>query len=242
MDRPSQLHRQGLELLEAAEHAGLDTAVPTCPGWVVSKLVHHSARALERTHLLVSGGLTDYPPKDAYRPLARDGQLFDQYRAILDQVVETLAATDPEGFSWNFTGQDQTNAFWSRRMVHEITVHRYDAQVAAGDPRPVDTEWAVDGIDEMVVDLLPFTAQRSDSHLTGSYHFHCTDTEGEWLVVLTDGLAVTTREHAKGDVAVRGPASPLFLWICGRVDLDATDDLQAFGEPDAIAAWRTLEF
>jgi uncharacterized protein (TIGR03083 family) len=241
MDHPSQLHRQGLDLLVAAEHAGLDAPVPSCPGWVVGKLVNHAARALERTHLVVRDQRAEFPPKADYRPLARDGALFDQYRRILDETVETLAAADPAGFSWNFTGEDQTNAFWSRRMVHEITVHRYDAQLAADDPRPVDTEWAVDGIDELVVALLPRITHRSESRLSASYHFHCTDAEGEWLVVLSDGHPVTTREHAKGDVAVRGPASPLFLWICGRVGLDA-EGLDAFGDTDLIEAWSSLSF
>ncbi|HEY6533804.1 MAG TPA: maleylpyruvate isomerase family mycothiol-dependent enzyme [Acidimicrobiales bacterium] len=241
MDHPSQLHRQGLELLEAAEHAGLDTPVPSCPGWVVGKLVNHSARAMERTHLVLRDHLAEFPPKEAYRPLSRDGALFDQYRRILEDTVETLATADPDGSSWNFTDENQTNAFWGRRMVHEITVHRYDAQLAAGDARPVETEWAVDGIDELVVALLPRITQRTESRLNASYHFHCTDADGEWLVVLTDGRPVTTREHAKGDVAVRGPASPLFLWICGRAGLDA-DGLDAFGDPELVEAWSSLTF
>lgn len=239
MDHPSQVHRQGLELLEAAQHAGLDVPVPSCPGWTIGKLVNHAARALERTLLVVGGSLTDFPPKERYRPLTRDGALFDRYREILDEATETLAAADPDGPSWNFTGADQTNAFWARRMVHEITVHRWDAQSAAGDPRPVDTDWAVDGIDELVVALLPLRAGMAETPLDGSYHFHCTDADGEWLVVFTAGNPVVTREHAKGDVAVRGPASPLFLWTWGRIQPGA-DGLEAFGDQALVEAWSTL--
>ena len=47
-------------------------------------------------------------------------------------------------------------------------------------------------------------------------HVHSTDADGEWLVDFDNGLAVT-REHAKGDVAVRGPASDLMLVLYGRV-------------------------
>jgi len=239
MDHPSLLHAQGIALLEAAEHAGLDTPVPSVHGWVVGKLLNHCARAMERAHLVVRDGLAEFPAKDSYRPLARDGALFDQYRRVLDDTVETLATADPAGSSWNFTGENQTNAFWSRRMLHEITVHRWDAQSAAGSPDPVEVASAVDGIDELVVALMPVAAQRAESRLSASFHLHCTDAEGEWLTVFADGVPVTTREHAKGDVAVRGPASPLFLWAWGRVGVDQ-GGLQAFGDPALIEAWTSL--
>lgn len=241
MDHVAQLHRQGIDLLEAAEHAGLDAPVPSCPGWSVGRLVNHAARAMERTHLVVANHLSEAPAKESYRRLARDGALFDQYRRILDDTVETLTAADPDGPCWVPSGDESTNAFWPRRMVHEITVHRWDAQLAGGVAQPVDTEWAVDGIDEWVTVLLPTIAQRRGADLTASFHFHCTDTEGEWFTVLADGRPTTTREHAKGDVAVRGPASPLFLWMTGRVDLE-TDGLNAFGDPELIAAWSNLTF
>ena len=239
MDHASQLHLQGLELLEAAQHAGLDAEVPSCPGWVVGKLVNHTSRALERTLLVVRGGLQGPPDKRDHRPLSRDGALFDQFRQILDETVEELGAADPRGVCWNFSGTDLTNAFWSRRMVHEVTVHRWDAQLAAGDPRPIDPESAVVGLDELVVTLLAPLARMTGTNLAASYHLHCTDVEGEWLVVFSDGEVVTTREHAKGDVAVRGPASPLFLWAWGRV-VAGTEGLEACGDPDLVASWSTL--
>ena len=49
-------------------------------------------------------------------------------------------------------------------------------------------------------------------------HLHCTDTEGEWVVTLTDDGPRTTRAHEKSDVAVRGAASDLDLFVLGRVN------------------------
>jgi hypothetical protein len=62
-------------------------------------------------------------------------------------------------------------------------------------------------------------------------HLHFTDTAegapGEWLVTLTaDGPAIEP-VHAKGDVAARGPASDLDLYLWGRVGVDT---LEVFGD------------
>ena len=44
--------------------------------------------------------------------------------------------------------------FWARRQAQELAIHRWDAQTAAGEPRPIDRALAVDGIQE-VFDILP---------------------------------------------------------------------------------------
>ena len=46
-----------------------------------------------------------------------------------------------------------------------------------------------------------------------------------------------TREHAKGDVALRGPASDLFLVLLGRA---APEAVEVFGDPPAVNSWREL--
>ena len=63
-------------------------------------------------------------------------------------------------------------------------------------------------------------------------HLHCTDAEGEWLVANRDGEVTVTQEHAKGDVAARGTASDLLLFLWGRVPADA---LEVFGDADLLA-------
>ena len=54
-------------------------------------------------------------------------------------------------------------------------------------------------------------------------HVHCTDADGEWLIVLADGEMRVTREHAKGDAAMRGPAHDLLLVLWRRQPLDTVD-------------------
>jgi hypothetical protein len=59
-------------------------------------------------------------------------------------------------------------------------------------------------------------------------HIHCTDDglaegTGEWLLRLVDGGAEVERAHAKGDAALRGPASDLLLAVWHRLPLDRID-------------------
>ena len=57
--------------------------------------------------------------------------------------------------------------------------------------------------------------------------------------IASDGKVVVTHEHGKGDVAVRGPASELFLFLWGRLPLDG-GGRSAHGDPEVAAAWGTL--
>ena len=70
----------------------------------------------------------------------------------------------------------------------------------------------------------------------GTAHFHCTDTEGEWLVRLDTDACTFTREHAKGDVA-RAAASDLLLYFYGRADADRLD---VFGDASLLERFREL--
>jgi uncharacterized protein (TIGR03083 family) len=122
-------------------------------------------------------------------------------------------------------------------MAHEVAVHRWDAQTAAGDPHPIDRVLAVDGIQE-AFDLAPVRLAANPPRGTGeTIHFHCTDGEGEWLLRLTPDGLVVTQEHAKGDVAARGSASDLLLMVWGRLGPDAVD---VFGDAALLERFQEL--
>ena len=55
-------------------------------------------------------------------------------------------------------------------------------------------------------------------------HLHCGDVPGEWTVRPTDdGELHVTREHAKGDAAIRGGASDILLALWRRQPLTSVD-------------------
>ena len=230
----ASLRRDAAALLEAARAAGADAAVPCCPGWTASDLAWHIGEVHEFWGTIVADRL-DSP--DAYRPSPRpdsfDGTvIFAEERAAA--LLEALESTDPSTPVWTW-GSEQTVEFVLRRMAHETAVHRADAEAAAGRRHELDPELAADGIDEFLAEFLMWVDDAAAA-LAGSVHLHCTDAAGEWLVRDDDagGYAVT-REHAKGDVALRGPAADLLMALWRRVPLD---ELEVIG--DRAVAERLL--
>jgi uncharacterized protein (TIGR03083 family) len=243
MDQPTfvaAVDQSGRSLVAAARHAGLDAPVPTCPDWDVRRLLQHTAKVHQRTEAVVRTG-AETPPRSSEFPRFSDNDaLFDESLATLDRLVVALGDADPGGPSWNFSSGPQKNDFWFRRMAHETTIHRADAELADRAPiGSVDPDLAIDGIDELVVGMMPEVFPFKESDLEASVHLHCTDQPGEWLILLGDGRMVTTREHGKGDVAVRGPASDLYLWAWGRQSVDAPE-IEVFGDRALVDAFATL--
>jgi uncharacterized protein (TIGR03083 family) len=146
------LDREGRLLAEAAEAAGTDARVPSCPGWRVRHLLRHTGAV----HLWAAGVVADVhtarPPMGD--PPDLDGaDLLAWYRAAHRRLVQTLAEAPGDVRCWTFHPAPSPSplAFWIRRQAHETAVHRFDAESARGGaPTAVDTGFAVDGIDELL--------------------------------------------------------------------------------------------
>ena len=99
---------------------------------------------------------------------------------------------------------------------------------------------ASDGIDEYFELVLPRLGVREHVEVpTGSFHVHCTDVAGEWLVERDGDALRVTREHAKGDAALRGPAEAILLRLWNR-DSPRAEELNEVGDPAVAAAWLSL--
>ncbi|MFM7872062.1 MAG: hypothetical protein ACKPBG_10320, partial [Actinomycetota bacterium] len=96
----------------------------------------------------------------------------------------------------------------------------------------------LDGIEEYFATIVPGAiARRKKTPPTGSLHLHCTDGSGEWLATVNDSGTVDLRhEHAKGDVAWRGPALDLFAALWGR----SRPGVEVLGDPDVSRQWSEL--
>jgi uncharacterized protein (TIGR03083 family) len=226
------LARDSELLADAAVAAGPEADVPTCPGWTVEDLVRHCASGDLWARTIVETGNRASPDLPADAPTG--AALVPYFRDGARALMVALAATDPTASVWTFAASDRTAGFWYRRRAHETSVHRFDAQAAAGDPTPIAAELAADGIDEFLSVFLPRmgNAVATDG---GTLHFHCTDVDGEWLVARHGDEVRVTREHAKGDVAARGTASDLLLFIWGRVPASR---LEVFGAAAALDQFR----
>jgi uncharacterized protein (TIGR03083 family) len=230
------IRADGAALAAAARVAGIDAAVPSCPEWKVADLVGHVGRLHRWVTRIVTERATERDGSPADVELPAPEARIDWFAAGVPLLADALAGAGPGVELWTWTN-DHTTGFWARRQAHETAMHRIDAQLAAGTPQPVEHALAVDGIDELF-DLIPFWPSADRVRGNGEkIHFHCTDGDGEWLAVLgADGLTVT-REHAKGDVAARGTASDLLLFLYGRT---APDNLEIFGDASLLTRWREL--
>jgi len=220
----------------------LDAPVAGCPGWDVRELVvhlgsvHQWARTAAATAAEPAGGDWFVAP-----PGVDEGAegLAAWYGAAAQSLVDTLAGLDPGAPTWHMFPAEPVVGVWLRRQAQETSLHRWDAESAVGEPGPIDRVLAADGIDEYFGMMLARRVARDGITLpASSLHVHCTDTAGEWTVQDVDGALACTREHRKGDAALRGGAQDLLLALWGRPVPDGVVDV--VGDADAAAAWLAV--
>ena len=218
----------------AASAAGTDTPVPSAPGWTVTDLLVHMASGDLWARTIVERRSTQRVPNELPEDPPSGDALVAWFLSGAKKLVAALREVDPATPLWTFSPADRTARFWLRRRAVETTVHCYDAQLAAASPKAVDPELAADGIDEFLEVFLPRVG--ADAVADGdTIHFHCTDVDGEWLVTGTPEGPRVGREHAKGDIAARGTASDLLLFLWGRVPAEA---LEIFGQSALLDHFR----
>ena len=224
------------ERLAAMPADSLDAPVPALPDWTVERVLRHTGKV----HRWVASTLAAGPEADLAVDLIglpHGPACLPAYREALDAAVAELAGHDPEEESMTFVGAG-TAAFWYRRQAHEVAVHRIDAADAvhaAGGPvpEPLAIDHASDAVDEWATLFLATRWQQRNGDLPTdlhgrSIHVHGTDDPAppdgaEWLITFTsDGVDVAAT-HAKGDVALRGPAQDLLLTLWLRRPLDTLD-------------------
>ena len=229
--------REGAAVSAVAATADLDAPVPSCPRWSLQKLVGHLGWVYNWvSEHIEQRSATMLNRDDVPRPPAGDA-VIDWYAGAHARVLDALRAIDPATEVWGWAGIN-TGAFWHKRLAHESLIHRWDAENAVGEPGPLDSDLAADGVDELVDVLLPFQVGLTKDPLPeGTLHLHRTDGDGEWLCQISEGRLVTERIHARGDVAVRGTGEQLDLVLWRRIQ---SDDVEIFGDVDALAAWTAL--
>lgn len=247
------LRDAGARLTSAAERAGWDAAVPTCPDWTVRDLVFHTG-AVHRwatrhvREALTSPGEDVDPGADPHRDAEHrpaDDALLDWFRKGRATLVDAIQAAPADLECWSFLPAPSPLTFWARRQTHETTMHGVDVELAAGSPTPVDPAVATDGIDELVNGFVvrPSGKLRSDVPITLA--LHAEDTGTGWLLRVSTDPVVTERVTDLptsgpvdgATVTVRGSAEDVYLTVWNRRPLDA---LEIIGDADAVRAWPDL--
>jgi uncharacterized protein (TIGR03083 family) len=233
-DHVEAVERESAALVAALRAAGPDARVPSCPDWVTGDLAQHIGEfAGWWTHIIQDGAGQEHDeipdcPKPAERP--------DWVERNLARLHELLAGAGPGLDVWTWS-DDHSTAFVARRAANELAVHRYDAELAAGEAQPIAGDLAVDGIEEIFMMIRFRPAFEVDVDPPVTMHLHATDRPGEWLVALVGNNVDGIREHAKGDVALRGSASDLELSLYGR---PTTGEVERLGDASVLDSWTRI--
>src|SRR4051794_13845151 len=153
-----QLAQNSVRLADAAAAAGPDATVPSCPGWTVTELLDHCVSGDIWARSIIErgkAGTIEGVRPDPLDPSLRGDALVQAYRDGAEALVAELSSVSPDTPVWTFSPANRTASFWQRRRSQETSVHRYDAETAAGAPTPLDPALAVDGIDEFLTVFLP---------------------------------------------------------------------------------------
>jgi uncharacterized protein (TIGR03083 family) len=221
------LRTDAVRFLEIVADHGFDHAVPSCPGWNLGDLAWHLGGVWNRWGQIVAEGITTLEGVEALGHPRRpsDDLLLDWVTSAHTAMFSALARVSDDTEVWTWTGSTQPEIWVERRMTQETAVHRWDAANAVGVPYEIPVDVAADGIDEFLTWFAAGRVAAGAAPVSGSVHLHCTDTgpesrssvNGEWLVSRLDESGIAfSREHAKGDVAVRGRANDLLLWLWRR--------------------------
>jgi len=207
---------QGDLLAIAAEKAGADAAVPTCPEWRVRDLVRHQGEVHRWATAIVRDRLSK-PDVDA--PVWPDDvRLVPWFREGGADLVDVLEHADPATECFAFLPAPSPLAFWARRQAHETGIHRVDAEsaVGAGTVTPFVPEVAVDGIEEMLYGFAARSRSRLRSSAPRSLALRTDDTDHSWVVRVDAESATVSEGNGAADCHVAAEASDLFLLLWNR--------------------------
>ncbi|MGH2830995.1 MAG: maleylpyruvate isomerase family mycothiol-dependent enzyme [Actinomycetota bacterium] len=223
---------------EAISAADPLARVPTCPEWTVARLADHLGSvhrwADEHVRRLsqerIPGAQIDVgtPPDPADLPA--------WLRAGAARLVKDLLDRDADAAVWAW-GADKCVRFWSRRMIHESTIHRADAEFALAREPSIETAVAADGIDEFLENLPHATWAEGIVALRGEgERIALRSPDGEWTIRLgTDGIE-WSHDAEPADAVIEASAADLYLFVWGRRTAGAPE-LRCSGDDDLVKRW-----
>ncbi len=150
-DYMAAIRKDASSLIDAASTAGFEAAVPTCPEWTVRDLVQHTESVYRHKTETVAGGYVDDSP--AWVDVPSDSDLTT-FAAALDKMIDVFESADLSKPSYTWCIHDHRADWWVRRMAHETTIHAADALSAAGERQSIPPDLAVDGIDEILDEMM----------------------------------------------------------------------------------------
>ena len=232
------LRREGERLAAAAERAGLDAPVPTCPEWTVRDLVRHIGGIHRWAATIVREARLK--PFDPYPELEKawpaDAELLEWFRSGHADLVGVLEAAPLDLQCFTVLRGDSPRDFWARRQAHETGMHRADAESASGAIGAFAADQAVDGIEEMLFGFATRPGSRLACDPPRKVSLSVTDARGEWTVYIgAEGPRAERGAVAAAECRVSATASDLFLLLWNRVGVH---QVQVTGDVGLLDLWR----
>jgi uncharacterized protein (TIGR03083 family) len=238
-DHIAHLEAEGERFAQAAADAGLEAAVPNCPGWKVRDLVRHMG-GIHRwaASYVESGNPRPSNEVDDTRFFAAlgDGELIARYRRGHAGLVSALSTASPGLACWTFLAAPSPLAFWARRQAHETTIHRVDAEQAADVESGCAPELAADGIDELLNGFFSRPKGRLVADPPVALAIRTADTGDAWTIRIEPDRRVVTPGAGDADCRVSGSASDLYLLLWNRRGRDRGVTVE--GDGGVLDLWR----
>lgn len=215
-DAAEIVREEGHRLVDSCD-AARSAPVAACPGWTATDLAVHMAVVHRRVADLCATRATQAPSTPG--PFAPAHDPWGWCREAVELVAEALAGIDTDEPVWSWTDR-QDGGFYHRRMLHETTLHRWDAQLANDAVGSVDAVLAADGVDELMSVGMRFrSAGISIDYPAGSIALMTTDTGHRWSLAAVDGALGVGRDDAVitgTDATMTAEATALLMRLWGR--------------------------
>jgi uncharacterized protein (TIGR03083 family) len=215
-------------------------AVPWSDRWTVATVARHVAGTHHVLADVISGrpdadfglfGSLEIPPKDS-------PQFVDWSRSGTASLLGQLASVPADAECWSWYEPGRSVGWWTRRMAHEATVHRADADLAQGRAPSVASEIAADGVDEYLDVFVDASRAANDAPAGPTVSFECSDRSDRWWLDLSrQGGRVVGREPRDASIRISGTAEQLLLILWGRVAASGAPGVEVSGDLGGWDRW-----
>jgi uncharacterized protein (TIGR03083 family) len=230
MDRLAIVDAESRRLAEVLASTNPGARCPTCPEWSAADLLWH----LTEVHYFWAGILDQRVMSDAEVPAVEAAKpdrpaTVDALLGLRDdataKLLAALAARDDAEPCWSWWPPDQTVGFTRRMQTYEATMHRVDAELAAGAPvSPISSGVAEGAVDHAVDVMWGWMPEGASAQSGDLVEVVATDTGATWHVDVGAWMTAGGRSAPRavratgGDPTARvsGTAENLALWAWTR--------------------------
>lgn len=236
MDHLLELGAAMSRFAELQGEATGDEQVPACPGWSSHKLTQH----LGSIHRWAAGIVLSAQRIEVPKSVFGD-PLVEWYAGTATALLAALQAVSADEVIPNFSRNDEHAAFWSRRQMHETTVHSVDAAQALDLD---ESHWTVaptlaaDGVEEILHVFIPrMTARGKHPEVRSRIRLTATDIDQSWIIAPASGEGLPplmVHSSYDADTTVEGTAADLYLALWHRV----SPERLTFDSDDGVALFK----